>query len=370
MIGRWTLEALLRAPARSVGSISAVAAAFALVIVFRAVWQGETRQLAVYLERAGADVWVMQAHVSNMHMASSYISDGKRYEIAQLEGVRSVAAILYLNTMVEAGGRQWFSYVVGVEEPDQPGGPWALAEGKGTVAPGEAVIPATLSRLTGTGIGGEIRIANHLFKVVGLSDGTFSVTNPITFVPAADLADILSLRGYDSYLLVRGDPGVAPEDLAALIREEIDGVAALTTAELVESDVQLARQMGTEVIALMTTMSAALATLLVGFALFIHTSHHRRELVILKTVGFSNRHIYGSVLIQAVVLTSLAFACAVGVAGTLAIVGPRLAPILSLSITAGALVEVGIAGLAVALAATLMLARRIARVDPMSAFNQ
>jgi ABC-type antimicrobial peptide transport system permease subunit len=353
-----------------VGSVLAVGAAFALVITFRAIWEGETRQLAVYLEHAGADVWVMQAHVSNMHMASSFLSEGKRYEIAQLEGVHSVAAILYVNTMVQAGGRQWFSYVVGVEEPDQSGGPWALAEGRGDVASREAVIPATLSRLTGTGIGDVIQIADRRFEVVGLSDETFSVTNPITFVPASDLADLLSLRGYDSYLLVRADAGVGPGDLAALIREEVDGVAALTTPELAESDVQLSSQMGTEVIALMTAMCAALATLLVAFALFIHTSRNRRELVILKTVGFSNRHIYGSVLIQAMVLTGLAFAFAVGVAETLAIVGPRLAPILSLSITFRALVQVGIAGLAVALVATLMLAHRIARVDPMSAFNQ
>jgi putative ABC transport system permease protein len=370
MIGRWTVKALLRARARVAGSMLAVGAAFALVITFRAVWEGETRQLAVYLERAGADVWVMQAHVSNMHMASSFISEGKRTEIARLDGVHSVSGILYLNTMVEAGGRQWFCYVVGIDEVDQPGGPWSLAEGRGDVSSGEAVIPTTLSRLTGTGIGNEIQIANRRFEVVGLSDETFSVTNPVAFVPAADLADLLSLTGYDSYILVRTDPGVASEDVVSRIREEIDGVAALTTPEFVDNDLQLASQMGTELIALMTTICAALATLLVGFSLFIHTSHNRRELVILKAVGFSNRHIYASVLVQAVVLTGIAFAFAVAVVQTLAIVGPRLAPILSLSVSARSLLEIGVAGLAVALTATLMMARRIARVDPMSAFSE
>lgn len=369
MIARWTVKALVRARARVLGSILAVGAAFALVITFRAVWEGETRQLAVYLERAGADVWVMQAHVSNMHMASSFISEGKRNEIAEVDGVRSVAGILYLNTMVQAGGRQWFCYVVGIDEAGQPGGPWSLAEGRPDVSVGEAVIPETLSRLTGTGLGDEIQIADRRFTVVGLSRETFSVTNPVAFVHAADLADLLSLTGYDSYILVQSDPGVAPSDLATRIREEIDGVAVLTTAEFVDNDLQLARQMGTELIALMTTICAVLATLLVGFSLFIHTSHNRRELVILKTVGFANRHIYGSVLIQAVVLTGLAFAFAVGVVEILALVGPRLAPILSLSVTSTTLLKIGIAGLAVALTATLLLARRIARVDPMSAFN-
>lgn len=370
MITRWTLASLVSARVRVLGSIVAVAAAFALVITFRAVWEGESRQIVVYLEEARTDVWVMQANVSNMHMASSFISDGKRREISRVAGVRSVAGILYLNTMVEAGGRQWFSYVVGVDEPGQPGGPWSLIEGRGEVSPGDAVIPLTLSRLTGAGIGDSVRVADRLLEVVGLSGESFSVTNPITFVHSSDLADILSLSGYDSYILVQADAGVRPADLADRIEVVVDGVAALTTAELVASDLQLASQMGTEVIALMTAMCAALAALLVGFALFIHTSHLRRELVILKSIGFTNRHIYGSVLLQALFVTALAIALAVAAVLALALVGPRLAPILSLSVAPRALVQVGIVGLGVAMAATLLLARRVARLDPMSAFQR
>lgn len=369
MIARWTLKELLRARTRVLGSITAVGAAFALVIVFRAVWEGESRQIVVYLERAGADVWVMQSHVSNMHMASSFIAEGKRNEIARLDGVRSVDGILYLNTMVEMGGRQWFSYVVGVDEPGRPGGPWSLSSGRGEVESGEAVVPATLARLNDVDPGDSIRVADRQFAVVGLSNETFSVTNPVVFVSAEDLADLLSLRGYDSYMLVRADPDVRPEMLAIRIEAEVDGVAALTTRELASSDLQLASQMGTEVIALMTAIAGVLATLLVAFALFLHTSHTRPQLVILKAVGFSNRHLYTTVLIQAGVITALSFIFAVGVVAALAAVAPRLAPILSLHLSADSVLTIGLAGLAVAVVATLILARRVARVDPMSAFS-
>jgi len=369
MIERWTVKALLHARLRVIGSTLAVGGALAIVMTFRAVWEGESQQLAVYLERAGADVWVMQEHVSNMHMASSFITDGKRVELARVEGVQSLAGILYVNTMIDAGGRQWFSYVVGIEEPGQMGGPWSVPLGSSRVGSGEVVIPETLSRLTGAGIGDEVRIADRSFTVVGLSEETFSVTNLVAFVNAIDLADLLSLTGYDSYILIRSEPDVTPDVLARRIREQVDGVQALPTAEFIENDLQLARQMGTEVIALMTAISAVLATLLVGFALFIHTSHNRRELAILKTLGFSNRHIYQTVLMQAVALTGLAFLFAVVVVQIFATVGPRFAPVLSLSITARSLIQIGGAGLAVAVAATLMLARRITKVDPMSAFQ-
>ncbi len=370
MIVRWTLKELVRARIRVLGSVLAVGAAFALVMMFRAIWEGETEQLAVYLERSGADVWVMQRHVANMHMASSFISQGKRLEIERLSGVRSVAGILYLNTMVEAGGRPWFSYVVGIDEAGQAGGPWSLARGRRNLSTGEAVIPYTLSRLTSTDIGDSVQVADQRFEVVGLSHETFSVTNPVTFVPASDLSELLSLNRYDSYLLIEAESGESPAALAARIETEVDGVAALTTPELVANDLQLASQMGTEVIALMTAICAVLATVLVAFALFIHTSRSRRDLVVLKAVGFSNRHLYVCVLIQAAVITGLAFTFSVGLVAVTATVGPRIAPILSLSISAGTLTQIGVAGLAVALAATVLLARRVARVDPMSAFSE
>lgn len=370
MIMRWTVQELVRARGRVLGSVVAVAAAFALVIMFRAVWDGETRQIGVYLERAGADVWVAQDNVSNMHMASSFISEGKRVEVGRLSGVASVSGILYLNTMVEAGERGWFSYVVGVDGGADAGGPWAMAYGQRDPAAGQAVIPETLARLTGVGLGDSIRVAERRLEVVGLSRETFSVTNPVTFVSSEDLADLLSLRGYDSYLLVTVAAGTSPEELAERIEEDVDGVEALTTEELLANDLQLASQMGTEVIGLMTTISAVLATVLVAFALFIHTSRIRRDLVVLKALGFSNHHLYGSVLIQATVITGLAFVTATAVVAIVAVVGPSMAPILSLAVRGRALGEIGVSGLAVAILGTLVVTRRVAAVDPMSAFSE
>lgn len=369
MIGRWGLKGIVQARARFVASTLAVATAMLLVIVFRAVWEGETKQLAVYLEEAGADVWVMQAHVSNMHMASSFISKGKRNEIARVPGVDDLAGILYLNTMVQAGDRQWFSYVVGLEEPDQIGGPWAMRGGTTELGDHDAVIPETLSRITDTSVGDTIEIGDRSFTVVGLSEGTFSVTNPITFVRAGDLADLLSLVGYDSYVLVRAAPGADPGALAEAIEDEVDGVEAMTTAELVASDVQLARQMGTEVIALMTAICAVLAVLLVAFALYIHTAAGRRELAVVKALGFRRRHVYQSVVLQSAVLTGAAFALALVGAGLIVVLGPRVAPVLSLSLRAPAVLEVGAAAFVVAVLATLAVARRVARVEPASVFN-
>ncbi len=265
MILRWTLRSFLESPFAVAGSAAAVAAALALVMLFEGIWQGEAKQVVAYAENVDADVWVMQHGVANMHMATSLIPDDRRADVSEVQGVVDVAPILYLNTLVTAGERQAFSYVVGITEFAPRGGPWSIARGRHTVRPGEAIIPEVLASLSGIDLAGRVRIADRWFDVVGLSRGTYSMANPVTFVHATDLADLMSIQGYDSYLLVRTASGASPRDVARRIEQTVEGVSALTRTDFVESDRRMAMQMGVEIIQLITTIGRALAAILVAF---------------------------------------------------------------------------------------------------------
>lgn len=74
---RWTLKSLTAEPVALLVSIAAAGSAFLLVLFFEAVYAGEAEQIVAYVSHADADVWVMQRGVSNMHMATSYVSDWK-----------------------------------------------------------------------------------------------------------------------------------------------------------------------------------------------------------------------------------------------------------------------------------------------------
>jgi ABC-type lipoprotein release transport system permease subunit len=360
MILRWTLKEMRRARFRVLASAAAVAAAFTLVTVFESIWTGEVEQVVAYIENTEADVWVMQRDVNNMHMASSFVRDTKRDQVAQVEGAAQVDAILYMSTLIEAGDRGWFSYIVGVERRGQLGGPWAMTAGSDEVQPGEAIVPSVLARLSNVGLGD---------RITGLSEGTFSMGNPVTFVNSLDLASILTLAGYDSYILVKARPGVSAEVLAAQVRAHVEDVEVLTAREFADSDRVLGKQMGVEVIALMTIIGTSLAVLLVMFVLYIHTSRIQRELAVLKALGFRNRHLYTAVALQAIVITGLGFLLAVVLALSLQALAPALLPQLAVKVTGPVLAKVGVAGLLVATLATLVPARRVGAVDPMSVFQ-
>lgn len=366
---RWTLQGLLTEPLALVVSVAATASALLLVMFFEAVYSGESEQIVAYLDHSDADVWVMQRGVSNMHMATSYLSDWTVTRVSDVQGVEMVDAILYLNTVIEAGGQKWFSYIVGLDAPSSLAGPWAMAEGRSEPAPGEAVVPAVFARITDLAIGDPVRITDRDLTVVGFSEDTFSVANSIVFVTRNDLEDIMRSLDIVSFVLVKAEIGVDPETLAADIEREVDSVHALPTEEFVRNDRRMAMQMGTETIAMMTLISGALAMLLVAFTIYSRVARQRRELAVMKALGATNRSLYISVSAQATAITVASVIAAAGLALVIMPIAGALIPQVALKLTAVAVARIAIVGIGVALLASIIPVHQIARVDPLSAFN-
>lgn len=365
----WTLKTLFAKPTYLLASASGVAFALILVIFIEAVFAGESGRIVAYLERTKADVWVMQRGVSNMHMATSFIRDWKVDKIAKVAGVRKATPILYMNASVEIGGRQWFSFVVGLSDSDGRAGPWRIVKGKRLPGPGEAIIPATLAELTGLDVGATVTITTKKLTVVGLSAGTFSMANSITFMNAADLSEIMSAFGMVSYVLVDAAPGVSDAALAARIRNEVEDVNAVPVETFIANDFGLATQMGVEIIDLMSAIGTGLAIVITGFTIYSQTSRRRRELAVAKALGVTNRAVYLSVLVQAVCIAALGFLIATAVAFAAVPAIEALLPIVALTITPNALAKLAGIAVGVAILASLIPARQIVRVDPVSAFQ-
>jgi putative ABC transport system permease protein len=366
---RWTFRSLIAEPLAIAVSVAAVASALLLVMFYEAVWAGEAEQIVAYPRNAGADVWVMQRGVANMHMATSYLADWKVTQVQQLPGVAEVEPILYLNTVVEAGNQQWFAYIVGLDTPSTRAGPWAMAAGQSEPGPGEAVVPAVFADVTGLELGSALRIVDQDFTIVGLSEGTFSMANSVIFVTRRDVEDIMSSLDIVSFMLVTAEPGVEPETLAAEIEQEVEKVSALPAAAFLANDRQMALQMGVETVALMTFICGALAVLLVAFTVYSQVARQRRELAVAKALGASNRSLYASVGLQAGMLALASVGLTTVLAWLLMPVATALIPMVTLQLTAASVVRTAAAGVLVAVLASILPARRIARLDPVTAFQ-
>jgi putative ABC transport system permease protein len=366
---RWALKSFLSEPLALAAGIAAAGSSLLLVMFYEAVWAGEGEQIIAYPRNAGADVWVMQRGVENMHMATSYLSDWKVTQVRRIQGVAEVEPILYLNTVVQAGDQAWFAYVIGLDTPSGRAGPWAMTAGKRDPERGEAVVPGVFADMTDLGIGSILRIVDHNFRIVGLSDGTFSMANSVIFVTREDVEDIMSSLDIVSFMLVKAEEGFAPEALAAEIERQVEKVSALPADEFLRNDRQLAVQMGVETVALMTFICGALAVLLVAFTVYSQVARQRRELAVAKALGVTNWMLYGGVALQAGILALASVAFAGAMAWLIMPIVERAVPMISLQLTGVSIVRTGIAGLVVAVLASIIPARRIARVDPLSVFR-
>jgi putative ABC transport system permease protein len=366
---RWALRSLFDEKAALFTSAAGVSAAFLLALVLQAIFAGEAEKIVVYPAHTDADVWVMQHDVANMHMATSLVESRQAPAIAKVEGVATVTPILYVNTFVEAGGQDWFSYVVGLPPNAQRGGPWLMARGKARPGLGEIILSDILARRAGIDLGATVRIDKREFIVTGLSRGTYSMANSLTFVSYADLAELLSAPTDASYFLVKAAPGSDAKHLARRIVAQLPELNALTRDELIDNDRQLALQMGVEIVRMMNWIASGVAALVIAFTIYSSVVRRTVELGVAKAIGAGNTHLYSAVLLQTAIIAVAGYGAA-----TLATFGlePTLhafVPEVSLLFSGRSVSGLMAAAVVVMVVSAIVPARRIARIDPASAFR-
>ena len=366
---KWAWKSLFNQRGHLLGSALGIASAFILVIFFDSVWRGESVQVVAYPDNMKPDIWVMQSGVANMHMAMSFVWDWKAKKIEQLEGVKKVTPILYTSSIITVNKKEMFAFIVGLLPDAQRAGPWEMAAGRQIENAGEVLIPDVLSKIGNINIGDSLQIIDQTFTVTGLTKGTFSSANTVLFVPFSNLNDILSSSGTYSYLLVDAQEGIDAKKLADKIHNNIDKINAITHEEFIANDLALAKQMGVEIIVMMTTICSVLAALIVGFTSYSLIMYKRKELAIIKALGINNRTVLYGVTAQSIIVTLLGFILAAVFAIFVIPTLPQLIPQLTVLVSISAILQLGLIAIIVSIVGALIPAYMILRLDPATAFH-
>jgi len=367
---RWTVRNLLDDRGRLVVSVGGVAAALVLVLLLDGVFAGTSEQIVAYPRQTDADVWVMQDGVSNMHMATSVLPADRLAAVAAVPGVAEATPILYVNNFVTTGRRDWFSYVVGLDPDARRGGPWRLASGHAMPGRGEAVIPIEIADQAGLELGDTVSLMGRNLRIAGLSRDTYSMANSVTWVHAADLAELMDAGDGVSYALVKAAPDTSPDALAARINRDVTGVHAMTRTAFVASDRALALQMGADIIRVMTFVGFAVGVLIIGFTVYTATMRRRRELAVAKALGARSRQLLGVIFAQTMLVTAGAFVVAIGLAYAARPLIEWLVPEVAVLYPAASIVKLAIAAGAIGVVASWLPARRVLRIDPGLVFRE
>jgi putative ABC transport system permease protein len=355
---------------RLLASVGGVALALTLTLTLDAVYAGVANQLTTYIDRAGADVWIAQAGVRNLHMVASWLPDSVTESVRAVPGVAEATPILYSTDTIAAGTERAVAYVIGLPAGARMGGPRSVVKGSATVGRGEIIVDRGFARKAGVSIGDSVTILGSVARIVGLSEGTASLVNSVAFVSFDDFRALRGGAPVISFVLVRVAPGSSSEAVAAAIERQVPSVTAQSKGDFSAQERRLVMDMSADVISIMNVIGFVVGLAVVALTVYVATLARRREYGVLKALGAGNAALYRVVVVQAVLSVALGFAVALVITGLIAVVVPGIGLDLELSIGAAPLAKVGLFAIVIAGLAAILPVRQVASLDPAVVFRR
>lgn len=355
---------------RLLASVGGVALALSLTLALDAVYAGVANQLTTYIDEAGADVWVSQAGVRNLHMVASWLPDEVTDEVRAVDGVADVTPILYSTDTIAAGEERAVAYVIGLPANAAMGGPWKIVEGSSVPGPGEVIVDAGFAGSASVSIGDSVTVLGGEARVVGLSEGTASLVNSVAFVSSDDFRAMRGGAPLVSFVLARVTPGADPDVVAAAVEEQVAGVTAQSGAAFSVEERRLVMDMSADVISIMNVIGFVVGLAVVALTVYVATLARRREYGALKALGARNGYLYGVVLGQAFLSVAIGFVVGLAFTALLSFGISQTGLNLELSLGAPSIAKVGIVAAIIAGLAAILPIRQIAGLDPAVVFRR
>jgi putative ABC transport system permease protein len=353
---------LLAEPRRLAGGVAGIGLALMLILLLGGLWAGIQAQSAQYVDATGATLWVLPSGTRAL------FAEGTQLPTSTLATVRATPR-------VDWAAPAWGQYaILNLHDtraavvlvgsiPGQPGGAWALARGRAPAADDEVAIDRVLATKHDLGLGDRLAVADRSYRVVGITRHAAFMTGYV-FATHRTVEALLGAPDKTSAILVGTDqPAAVRSRLAA------SGLTVLTTPELRRTAVELNTRVFGSPLRLMVAIAFAAGVLIVALTVYAQVAERCREYGIVKALGASSRRLAALAVVQTLVLSALGLAAG----GLLLAVGRALLgwlrPQFEVVITPGLLAQALGAALVMALLAAILPARRLARLDPATAYR-
>ncbi|MBI1878011.1 MAG: ABC transporter permease [Chloroflexi bacterium] len=350
-------------------SIGGVALAMMLIVFLNGFQSGIFRQVTAYLDHTPADVVVAQEDVTNMLGATSLLPASAADLARGAPGIDQVIPIVSRFIILDIHEKKVVAYLVGYE-PKMGGGPWALKAGRIPKNDREVVVDWVMAETHNFGLGDTIEILDEDFTIVGLSEGTTSWMASFIFIEKRAAERLLLTPESASFLFLTFEPGADPAAVEARLRRRLREVEILPVAVVKQNDIALLVKVFATPLRLMVAIAFAVGTAILGMIIYTATVERMREYGVLKAVGAKNRHLYGLVTQQGLVIALAGVILGSGLAWLAGQGVMRAFPKFLVILEPGSMLAAASAGLLMGLLAALLPARYVGGLDPARVFRK
>lgn len=354
---------LLTEPRRLIASTAGVGLALMLILLLAGLWAGIDAKTTVYEDNTGAALYVAAPGSKNFFSTISVIPASTVDQVRSDPEVKWAAPIRGLFSITQLHDNKVPTYLVGWV-PGQPGGPWDISEGRAPAADDEIAVGEALVTRHGVKVGDRVDILGRSFTVTGIAAGADMFMASFVFMTHAATDQVLAAPGTTSFVLVGTDKPDAvrqrlnAQNLTVLSRDELktNDLAVMTRAMAVPMKV-------------MVGVAFAVGVLVIALTAYSALIEHRREYGIFKALGATHGRLYRVAVEQTLILAVIGLA-----AGGVFYLGGReligwARPQFAIVVTATIVAQTIAAALVMGLAAAVIPARRLAHLDPATAYR-
>jgi len=314
MNGRWrddlVLSGLLHHPRRTVASVLGVAAAMVLVVMTSGLVRGILKERGRREANVGVEILVRERGAVGLTPSSAALTlpEAMAATIADVPGVHGVTLVgQYLQPtgrgldlrLVEGVKYAEYARLTGLR----------VIEGRGLTGGDEAIIDVVRARSRRAKVGETIEIFGRPFRIVGIYAPPLG---PRIKIPLETMQRALGASDRGSAFLVKCAHPEQQEAIAAELQRRLPDRQVLLTRDLprVYAD---GNPLINGFLVAMLLVAAIVSALLITLTMYTTVLEQTRQIGILKSLGASKAFIAGLIEKQALVISGLGIALALGI---------------------------------------------------------
>ncbi|MGP0031525.1 MAG: ABC transporter permease [Acidimicrobiales bacterium] len=328
-----------------------VSLVMAMALLLSGLANGFRAEVQWTVNGAGGDHWVLAKGAHGGVTAFASFSEAATASVARQPGVAQAGPFLLVPGQTAEIHGAPVPYVLAGVAPGRLGDP-AVAPGDGHALDGPD--QAVVDDRTKAPVGSIVELGNRSFTVVGtVTDRTLLGGLPLIYLeltPAQAVA--LGGRSLITAVITRGLPSRVPA-----------GLRVSTSAQVIAATIQNMKS-AISSINNSTVLMWIVAAIIVAALLYVAALERRRDFAVLKALGASSTELFGSLMLEAVVVTLLAAAVAEVLSHfmTFVFTEPLVVPL-------SAYIELPLIAIFVGMLASLVALRNATGADPAAAFS-
>jgi putative ABC transport system permease protein len=217
-------------------------------------------------------------------------------------------------------------------------------------------------------VGDKIELPDRRRRIVALSAGTNQFTNQLGFGDLRDVEHLARLRGDVNFFALQVRPGQVRRVIAE-VRRRIPGVSAFSKPTFVTNNQREIKDGFEPILYVMVGIAFFVGLAVVGLTMYTAAVEKAREYGVLSAIGADRRDLSGIILRQAAITSGLGFVLGALLVLPAGWVITELAPKTELSYPAFLFAVVAGSSIVMAMLASIIPIRRLARLDPAAVFR-